>query len=69
MEKYSFQIPDVSPTVNKILFKCQKQLLWFALAPLTVAAPLSTSEAEQQPHGVTAGPDSDRRVRTQLERY
>lgn len=37
MEKYSFQIPNVFPTVNKILFKCQKQLQWFTFPLLTVA--------------------------------
>lgn len=36
MEKYSFQIPNVFPTVNKILFKCQKQLQWFTFPVLTV---------------------------------
>ena len=54
MEKYSFQIPNVFPTVNKILFKCQKQLLWFTLILLTMEAHFSTSKAKQQPSGITA---------------
>lgn len=48
MEKYSFQIPNAFPTVNKILFKCQKQLQWFTFPLLTVAERQSSASKEEE---------------------